>query len=31
MLEVKHIFIDEDIYTTGPIVFTKEIMGWVKI
>ena len=31
MLKVKHSFIDKDIYTTGPIIFTKEITGLGEI
>ncbi|MHD0383746.1 DUF5085 family protein [Staphylococcus simulans] len=31
MLKVKRSFIDKDIYTTGPIIFTKEITGLGEI
>lgn len=25
ILKINHSFIDKDVYTTGPIIFTKEI------
>ncbi|MGV3129730.1 DUF5085 family protein [Staphylococcus simulans] len=31
MLKIKKFFIDDDIYTTGPIIFTKEITGLEKV